>query len=484
MDVSQIRGMGRRLKKFLGEFDDCFSRSEPRGNLRAYVGGQLSDLERKSIEPIALEAGIPPRTLQYFFSDGFWNQDRMRDRMQQIVARDHAHGRAIGAIDETGNPKRGKHTATVQPQYCGNSGKIDNCVVAVHWAYLAGDFACLMDSDLFLPRDWANDWERRRDAGVPDEVEYRKKARIALEQVARALGNGVRVSAWTFDSLYGGDGEFLDGLDALGQSYVGQIPKDFFGWLRPPRVLVKPVGGGAKKRRFPRLARKALDPCAAENLVTYSPDLRKQKWRRYRVKDAEKGPMVWEVKVHRFYRKHGAAGLPGPTHTLIAARNVLDPTEVKYFLSNLVAGRDGATVEWMLWVAFGRFGVERCFELGKRDLGMDHFEMRCWWGIHRHLYISQLSMLFCAREHQRLREKNDGFGLPDRRAGAAGRQRLACGPELPAAVSDGRLPEGGLPDQLLPGPQPSGPQGAPPGDPATAAPVGHQTRLTEVLCAP
>jgi SRSO17 transposase len=481
MDVGQIKGLGRRLNGFLGEFDDCFSRSEPRADLRAYVRGQLSDLQRKSIEPIALAAGMSPRTLQCFFSDGYWNQELMRDRMQQIVARDHAHPRAIGAIDETGNPKKGEHTAAVQPQYCGHTGKIDNCVVAVHWAYLAGDFACLMDSELFLSEEWANDGDRRRAAGIPDEVAYRKKARIALEQVRRALSNGVRVSAWTFDSLYGGDGEFLDGLDALGQSYVGQIPKDFFGWLRPPQVLVKPTGGGAKKRRFPRLARKTLPPCAVENLVTYSPEFREQQWRRYRVKDTERGPMVWEVKVHRFYRKHGDAGLPGPTHTLIVARNVLDPTEIKYFLSNLVAGRDGATVEWMLWVAFGRFGVERCFEVGKRDLGMDHFEMRCWLGIHRHLYISQLSLLFCAREHQRLREKNDGLGLPDRRAGAGGRQRLPGRPELPAPVSDGGLPERGPADPLLPTPQPAVPQGGPPQDPAAAPSTGHQTRLAEIL---
>jgi len=339
MEVEQIKGLGRRLDRFASEFDDCFGRSEPRETLRTYMRGQLSELERKSIEPIALEAGVPPRTLQFFFSDGFWDQRRLRERMQQIVARDHGHPKAIGAIDETGNPKQGRHTATVGPRYCGNTGKIDNCVVGVHWAYLAGDFACLMDSDLFLPQDWANDWDRRREAGVPDEVEYRKKARIATEQVGRALGNGVRVSAWTFDSLYGGDREFLDGLDALGQSYVGQIPRDFFGWLAPPRVLVKPAGGGAKKRRFPRLARKALPACAAENLARHSPELRQQKWRRYRVKDTEKGPMVWEVKSHRFYRKHGDAGLPGPTHTLIVARNVLDPSEGKYFLSNRVAGR-------------------------------------------------------------------------------------------------------------------------------------------------
>ncbi len=484
MEVAQIKGLGRRLTGFLGEFADCFSRSEPRANLRTYVAGQLSKLERKSIEPIALEAGVPPRTLQFFFSDGFWNQRRLRDRMQQIVARDHGHPRALGVIDESGNPKRGQHTAAVAPQYCGNRGKIDNCVVGVHWAYVAGDFECLMDSDLFLPEAWADDWDRRREAGVPDEVAYRKKTRMALEQVGRALANGLRVSAWTFDSLYGGDGEFLDGLDGLGQSYCGQIPKDFFGWLRRPRLLAKAVGGGGRKRRFPRLASKTPPACAAENLVSYSPLFARQKWRRYRVKDGERGPMVWEVKFHHFYRKHGQAGLPGPTHTLIVARNVLDPAEVKYFLSNLVAGRQGVTSDWLLWVAFGRFGVERCFELGKRDLGLDHFEMRCWLGIHRHLYITQLSMLFCAREHQRLREKNARLGLPDRRAGAGGGQRLPGGPELPAAVSSGRLSAGGPADRLPAAAQPSGPPGQPQSNLAAAAPDGHQPRPAEILRAP
>ena len=122
MDIGQIKGMGRKLNRFLDEFDDCFGRSEPRESLRTYVRGQLSKLERKSIEPIALEAGVPPRTLQFFFSDGYWDQVLLRDRMQQVVARDHGHPAAIGVIDETGNPKKGEHTATVQPQYCGNPG--------------------------------------------------------------------------------------------------------------------------------------------------------------------------------------------------------------------------------------------------------------------------------------------------------------------------------------------------------------------------
>jgi len=105
----------------------------------------------------------------------------------------------------------------------------------------------------------------------------------------------------------------------------------------------------------------------------------------------EKAPVVWEVKHARFYGRHKQDELPGPPHTLIVARNVLDPGEVKYFLSNRQVGSGDVTLEWLLRVAFSRFSVERCFELGKRELGMDHFEVRCWQAIHRHLYVSQLN---------------------------------------------------------------------------------------------
>src|SRR3990172_4545036 len=128
MDAKQIKQLGRRLQRFLGEFDDCFVRRGSRVHLRTYVDGQISNLPRKSIEPMALAAKVPPRALQFFLSSAPWDGGRLRDRTQWLVARDHAHPRAIGLVDETVNPKKGPHTAGVQPQWCGNSGKIDNCL--------------------------------------------------------------------------------------------------------------------------------------------------------------------------------------------------------------------------------------------------------------------------------------------------------------------------------------------------------------------
>ena len=180
MDAEQIEMLGTELMGFLAEFDDCFGRHEPRDHLGTYVSGQLSDLQRKSVEPIALAAEVPPRTLQRFLESVQWDEVRLRDRLQRMVARDHGHPVAIGVIDESGHPKKARHTAAVKRQWCGNTGKIDNCVVSVHSGYVAGDFQCLLDSDVFLPEDWADDAARREAAHIPDEVVYRKKTDIAL----------------------------------------------------------------------------------------------------------------------------------------------------------------------------------------------------------------------------------------------------------------------------------------------------------------
>jgi len=456
MDATEISCLGTHLTRFLRRFADCVGRSEPREHLRTYIRGQLSDLPRKSVEPIALTAGTPPRTLQRFLESVQWDEQRLRDRQQQFVAREHAHPRAIGVIDESGNPKKGRHTAAVKRQWCGRTGKIDNCVMGVHLSYVAGDFQCLLDSDLFLPKDWANDPVRRAAGFIPDEAIYRKKTDIARAQIQRALSNGIRVAAWTFDEFYGRDGEFLDGLEALGQNYVAEVPSTFTGWLQEPLVLLRPtpqeMRKTGRKRRFPRLARKALPACEVRNLVTCSRVFQKQKWRAFRIKDGEKGPMVWEVKHAVFYRKR-SDGLAGPAQSLIAARNVLDRSEIKFFVSNLVPRSEGVSLEWLLWVAFSRWPIERCFQQAKDELGMDHFEVRGWRGIHRHLYITQLSHLFCARERLRLREKNDRRRAPDRRTGSQRGLGLYPIAELAALGSETTVPSHGRMDCLLPAPQ-------------------------------
>jgi SRSO17 transposase len=227
-----------------------------------------------------------------------------------------------------------------------------------------------------------------------------------LDQIDRALSNSVRVSAWTFDELYGRDGKFLDGLESRRQVFVCEIPSNFHGWVQKPTVLRTGPKNSPKRgrpKKYPRVARcrPSSEVC---NLLTYSPVFLERSWQRYHIKDTDKGPEVWEVKWAVFWRKD-QAGLPTRRHCLIVARNVLSG-EIKYFLSNRVPGECNPvtekyiTLRWLLGVAFGRCSIESCFRQGKEELGLDHYEVRGWRCVHRHFYVTQLSHLYCARIRQ------------------------------------------------------------------------------------
>jgi SRSO17 transposase len=243
---------------------------------------------------------------------------------------------------------------------------------------------------------------------VPEEVQFRTKPQIALELIDQTSAQGVHVAAWTFDEFYGRDGEFLNGLEQRRQVFVGEVPVHFHGWVQKPKIL--------RDGRQRRCGQRKKYPCVARrrparevrNLLKYSPVFREQSWQRYRIKDTDKGPEVWEVKWSVFWRK-GADGLPGRRHCLIVARNVVTG-EVKYFIANRVPGAKGITLRWLLRVAFGRWSVESCFREAKEELGLDHYEVRGWGCLHRHFYLTQLSQLFCAR----LRQEYDDPTEPDR----------------------------------------------------------------------
>ena len=158
MTLSQIAGLGKRLVLFLGLFADCFRRRESRMLAHVYIQGQLSDVHRKTLEGIALEFGIAPRTLQRFMETSKWDEEKLHDRSQQIIAKDHAHPEAIGIVDESGVTKSGDDTAGVGRQWNGNSGKVDNCVVGVHLCYATPDFECLLGSELYCRRIGSTTW--------------------------------------------------------------------------------------------------------------------------------------------------------------------------------------------------------------------------------------------------------------------------------------------------------------------------------------
>jgi SRSO17 transposase len=400
------------LDNYLAEFDDCFARSEPARNMRLYVNGQLSDLDRKNIERIADRSGVPPRTLQQFLSLAQWDDQLLANRLAQIVARDHGHPMSIGVIDETSDRKKGKKTPGVKRQYCGAIGKLDNCVVTVHLSYAAGDFHTLLAGELFLPEDWSNDRQRCRAAKIPDDMFHRPKWQIALSQLDWAVGNGVRLEWMTADEGYGEVPAFHFALDDRGQRYVVEVPCIFHGWLRRPVVLVKQHHSSHKRGRpqqYPRLKVKNLPTIEVRNMVRYCDEFRDQPWEKFYIKDTTLGPVVWEAKAARMYLKRD--GVPTWPHWILVARNVLDPEEIKYFVSN---APEGTPLEVLLHVAFQRFHVETCFEEEKGELGMDHFEVRNYLSLKRHLLLTAVSHLFLGKVRQQWRGEKPGTdGLPD-----------------------------------------------------------------------
>jgi len=382
MTIDQLLSLGPALAEFLGEFADCFPRIEPREHLAHYVRGQLSGLQRKSVEPIALLNHVCPRTLQEFLRSDVWDHQRARDRVQQIVARDHEDPKAIGIIDDSGHPKSGDETPGVQRQYCGRLGKTANCVVTVHLAFSSYDtrFRTMLDSALFLPESWSNDRRRCEKAGIADHVVYRPKHQIALELLDRAEANGVHLEWITADSWYSEKPDFLAGLEQRDRRYVVEIPRNLHGWLHDP---------GNEPRHPAR---------GIEQLCQHARPMTRQEWTPFHIKDTDKGPMVWKVKSAPFWLcRHGQV-LAG--YHLLWAYDVLHPEEEKWFL--VWDPLEDSLATW-LHVGFARWPIERALEDKKSELGLSHFEVRRYQGLMRHFYITMVSHLFLARQTKRLR---------------------------------------------------------------------------------
>lgn len=400
MDLIELRSLRPALDRFVRQFDDCIKTQPSRDHLRTYLTGQLSLLERKSIEPIALDANVPPRTLQEFLSLYRWDDQGVGRRLRELVRRDHFDEKAIVVIDEVSFPKKGDQTAGVERQYCGATGKTDNCVVTVELGYVADDFHALLDSDLYLPEEtWALDQERRRRAGIPQDVLYRPKWQIGLELLERSRAEGVPMAWLTADELYGRVREFRERITRQGMYYVVEIPVSLMGWVRKPevepagtitasgRTLIKPrlLAGEKETRRVSRLWNRG------------GPS-----WTQYLIKTTDKGPVVWEVRETPFYPIHD--DVPGMEERLVIAREVLTG-EVKYFLSNAPAE---VPLKILLYVAFSRWHIERLFEDAKGEVGFDHFEVRNYRSLMRHLVLTSLSLYFLCEQTDRLREKKSG----------------------------------------------------------------------------
>lgn len=386
MDEARLEELRSELDVYLSEFDECF-RSEPsKAHLSTYVRGQLGTLQRKSIEPMALQGGLAPRTLQQFIGSYRWDEGCMRSRVRRLVAQSYKDPNAIGVIDETSFGKKGRKTTGVQRQWSGESGKIDNCVVTVNLSYVACGLATIVDSDVFVPECWTKDVDRRAEAGVPPDLQFRMKREIAIDLLDRSRLDGLAFSWITADEFYGRATEFLEALEERGYRYIVEIPVSTCGWT--PRGLAR----GRGHRRVDALFARG------------GPS-----WINYHVKETTKGPLVWRVRTTPFVLH---AGQDRTEKWLLMAANDLT-LERKYFLSNAPAETPTGD---LLTVAFSRWHIEMNFEESKQEIGLRDFEVRTYTGIQRHIAISMVSLFFLVKTSRALKaEEGENWTLPQTR---------------------------------------------------------------------
>jgi SRSO17 transposase len=377
------------LAAYTDHFLSAFTRKDQAPWAHRYLQGLLSDHPRKSIEPIALAHGFPIRSMQAFISESSWPTQPLLHRHQQLVAQTLGEDDAVILVDESGMPKQGQHSAAVAPQYCGALGKIANCQVGVYLGYASRLGYTLLSGQLFVPECWFADDHAtlRDDVGIPAELTFKTKPQLALELVQDLLKRKVVPARWlAADALYGDSPAFRDAIADLQLWYFTEVARSTLIWRRHPAVIVPAWSGKGRKPTRQRLKTPTNQPYRVDELLWRLP---KSAWVRGTVKEGSKGPIVCDFAFVRI--SEARQGLPGPRLWLVIRRNLADPSEVKFYLSN--APEEIEVLELVRMCGM-RWPVELSFEEGKEELGMDQYEVRSWLGWHHHMLLVMLAHHF------------------------------------------------------------------------------------------
>jgi SRSO17 transposase len=341
----------------------CFARPETRAGGKAYLWGLLSPIERKNGWQLAEEAGYAtPYAMQYLLNRAAWDSDEMRDRLQAYVREMIAGPDGMLVIDETGFLKKGKKSAGVQRQYSGTAGRIENCQIGVFLTYASQGDHTLVDRELYLPKVWTQDPQRCRAANVPEEVVFATKPELAARMLWRTLDAGLTVLWVTGDTVYGSHRPLRQGLQARKQAYALAVSCQ-------EQVLVQ----GEQKR------------------VDHIADgLSANQWQRLSAGEGSKGPREFDwARVEL-----ASPDQPGWQKWLVIRRSLVSgekPADRAYVL---VFAPHGTTLAEMAVAIGTRWTVEQCFEEGKGEVGLDHYEVRSWQGWYRHITLCLLAHAF------------------------------------------------------------------------------------------
>lgn len=392
----EVTGLKQKLKAYHAKFASLFHRQEQRHWSHKYLEGQMLELERKSIEPMAqaLDGGNI-QAMQQFISAGTWSDAEVIEAHQAEVAQTLGRPDGVLILDGCDFPKQGDDSVGVARQHCGPLGKTANCQASVVLAYASELGHTLLDRRLYLPQAWFDTDHRERwvKCGIPDEVTFRTKPELGWAMVEAVLQRGRVPFQWVaMDEGFGRATHLLNQIHAANKYFFAEIPCDTRAWRTRPQVL--PPGPPPPTGRPPTQYHLAPDAPAAQRVDQLARALPRKQWQRCVIHEGSKGPMVVEIAVVRGVMVE--EGLPGRAEWLVFRRPIGkdSSTPWKYYRCNAPKQTPFKTLARLTgW----RWPVETTIEECKDELGFDHYEVRGWRGWHHHTTMTMLSHHFLVR---------------------------------------------------------------------------------------
>jgi SRSO17 transposase len=373
-----------QLNEFVGPYVALLPRKELRSHGEDFIRGLLSDLDRKSTEPIALLAGKCRRGMQRFIGECTWEHEPLIGLLRRQV--NEALGSAAGVItvDSTGLIKKGHASVGVARQYCGRTGQVENCQIGVFLGYSSSAGHTLIDERLFLPKTWVKDKARREMCHVPKRLRYKTQCTLALEMIEECRGQIAH--GWiAADGDFGHSAPLRAKLRELGERYVVDTHSK-------TRIKEAECTGILRS-----LGKRAASLTTA---VKWKDTVPERDWVRVFVRNGSKGPVhLWATRAR--VRTNRDRLLDKAVEWLLVMRTEDEVPEHRYCLSNAEVT---TPIEEMVRAASARFWIEDCFERAKGIVGLTHNEARTWQGWHHHVTLVMLALWFLVQEQKRLRD--------------------------------------------------------------------------------
>lgn len=412
LDAQDVQFSVEALVAFWQKLSSVFQRREQRDWFLFYLCGQLSNLKRKTIEPMVLglhgaESQVV-RALQYHIGQSGWESQTLIARLQTLTAEWLGDPAGVLIVDGSGFPKQGPESVGVARQYCGHLGKVANCQEGVFLVYASPQGYTFVDERLYMHQSWFQDgtqarWQR---CAIPDKTIFRTEPELALEMIQQIVERDQLPFRWvTADEHFGQNPAFLQGISDLGKWYLAEVPADTRFWVRRPAI--EPPGQGilGRPRLHARVIKSAPSPHEIRKLVERLPD---STWKPYVIKEGSRGPLQAEFAFLRLVTVHEK--LPGERVWVILRRTLNVPPIIKYYISNAPST---CTPADFVWASGMRWPIETALEEGKGEVGLDHYETRSWQGWHHHMAQTFAAHLFLMHLRLLFKKKSSAHDLTD-----------------------------------------------------------------------